>query len=68
VVKQQIARPVRFNGSDQCVTKRLFDYSPEAKGHSKIFCGGTVCAYAGVMIGAVALAVEVDPDAVDIHE
>ncbi len=40
--------------------------SPEAHGHGKILGGGIVGTHAGDMVGAVALAIEMGADAVDI--
>ena len=54
------------NGSDEGVTKLLFDDSPEAHGHGKILGGGMVGTHAGDMIGEIALAIEMGADAVDI--
>ncbi len=54
------------NGRDEGVTKLLFDDSPEAHGHGKILGGGMVGTHAGDMIGEVALAIEMDADAIDI--
>jgi dihydrolipoamide dehydrogenase len=54
------------NGRDECVTKLLFDDSPEAHGHGKILGGGMVGMHAGDMIGEIALAIEMGADAVDI--
>ena len=54
------------NGRDEGVTKLLFEGSPEAHGHGKIFGGGMVGTHAGDMIGEIALAIELGADAVDI--
>ncbi len=62
------------NGRDEGVTKLLFGDSPEAgsgEGHSgrgqgKILGGGMVGTHAGVMVGEIALEIEMGADAVDI--
>ena len=54
------------NGRNEGFTKLLFDDSPEAHGHGKILGGGIVGPNAGDLIGEVALAIEMDADAVDI--
>ena len=54
------------NGRDEGFTKLLFDDSPEAHGHGKILGGGIVGTHAGDMIGEIALAIEMEADAVDI--
>ena len=54
------------NGRTEGFTKLLFDDSPEAHGHGKILGGGIVGTHAGDMIGEIALAIEMDADAVDI--
>ncbi len=57
------------NGRFDAVTKRLFDDSPAVHangGHSKILGGGMVGTHAGDMIGEIALAIEINANAVDI--
>ncbi|WP_455556039.1 dihydrolipoyl dehydrogenase [Comamonas sp.] len=54
------------NGRDEGFTKLLFDDSPEAHGHGRIFGGGIVGTHAGDMIGEIALAIEMGADTVDI--
>jgi len=44
----------------------LFDGSPKAHGHGKIFRGNMVGTHVGDMIGEIALAMEMGADAVDI--
>ncbi len=50
------------NGRDEGLIKRLFDDSPEAHGHGRIFGGGIV----GTHAGEIALAIEMGADTVDI--
>ena len=54
------------NGRDEGFTKLLFDDRPEANGHGRILGGGIVGTHAGDMIGEIALAIEMNADAVDI--
>jgi dihydrolipoamide dehydrogenase len=56
------------NGRFDALTKLLFDDSPEAHGHGKILGGGMVGTHAGVMIGEIALAMDMGAEAVDIRK
>ena len=54
------------NGRDEGFTKLLFEDSPGVHGHGRILGGGIVGTHAGDLIGEVALAIEMQADAVDI--